>query len=169
MNKKLAHALHYLIWLSGVSNWNMEAAKLANSIVMSEATSFRNRQRPLTGAKIVKAPRGPIPDKYYEHLRWLEREGLINIFGAAQLCKSLSRPDLSAFEDRDLAIMADMAESCSKKYTSADLSNPFRDDIWETLGIGDEIPLTACLPGKIVPGNPEPLEKSRQELKNMGC
>ena len=172
MNEKLAQALHYLIWLSGERNWPLSAAKLANSIVMSEAFSLRFRHRRLTGTKIIKTPQGPIPGKYDEHIRWLELNGLIKISEEGQhgqtSYESLSRPDLSAFDDQDLNIMADICESCCKIHKDTDLSNPFRDDILEMLDMGEEIPLAACLPGKVIPSTPEQLEKSRQKLKDMG-
>ena len=173
MNDKLAQALHYLIHLAQDRRWPLGAVKLAKSIVLSEAASLGHRHRPLTGVRIVKAPRGPIPDKYEEHLQWLESKGLIRISEGNQLYEptsyeSLSPPLMSGFDAQELEIMAEIGEICCKKYTAADLSDLTHDDIWKMTDMGEKIPLATYLPSMIIPSTPEQLEESRQELMAMG-
>jgi hypothetical protein len=150
MNDKLSRDLHYLIYLAQERHWPMGATLLLKSMVLSEAASLYYRQRPLTGAKIVKAPFGPVPDQHDDYLRWLEDEGRIRIIEGTRkydltTYESLSPPDLSVFDAQELEIMAEIGETCCKKYSATALSNFTHDYWWKLVGMGEEIPLAAYL------------------------
>ena len=173
MNDRLAQAIHYLIHLAQEKDWPLGAVKLAKSLVLSEVASMGYRPRLLTGIKIIKAPNGPIPRQFDEHLESLERAGKIRISKGEQQFDStsyasLSPPDLSGFDPQELEILARIGEDCCNNYTATALKDLTHNDSWQVTDMGDEIPLAAYLPHKYVRSTPEQLEKSRQELRAMG-
>jgi len=173
MNEKLLQAIHYLIYLAQEHGWLLGAVKLAKSLVLSEAASLGHLRSPLTGSKIIKAPNGPIPKHFDEHLEVLEREGKIRISKGKQeyeptSYESLSPPDMSGFDPKELQILAKICEDCCTEYTATALSDLTHNDSWKVTDMGEEIPLAAYLPHKVVRSTPEQLEKSRQKLKAMG-
>jgi len=168
MDNKLSRALHYLIYLAQERNWSMGAVKLLKSLVLSDAASLHHRHRSISGAKIVKAPRGPIPDRYDEHLSWLANAGRISIQAGAQLYDPTSyashvAPDLSCFDAQELEIMTEIGEMCCKKYTAVALSKLTHDYYWEIVGMGEEIPLAAL----IWTGDVENIPLSDEEVRQL--
>jgi len=79
MTEKLKQVLHFIIHLANQHNWPLGAVKLTKSVVFSELTSLYWHYKPITGVKVVKAPRGPVPDGYAEALGQLAVDGLIKI------------------------------------------------------------------------------------------
>ena len=167
MNDKLARALHYLIHLAQERRWPLGTVKLAKSLVLSEAASLYHRERTITRAKIVKAPHGPIPDQFEEHLRYLETAGKIKISEGDQRYEptgyeSLSPPDMSGFDGEELEILADIGETCCKKYTATALSDLTHNYYWKIVGMGEEIPVAAYLQPEDFEGPPMSDEETAQ-------
>jgi hypothetical protein len=167
---RLKSALHYVIDYARIKNLNLGGVKLLKIIVFSDVASFYHRGRVITGAKIVKAPNGPVPHGHQEALDALEAEGKIQItkgdrqhFEPTRL-KSLASPDISGFEVDELVIMNALAEEFCGRYSAIALSNLTHNHSWGIADMGEEIPLASYL-GRRIESTPGELAQIAAELK----
>jgi len=173
MNDRLKKALHYVIHYAQSKNLDLGGVKLLKIIVFSDVTSFYLRSRVITGAKIVKAPRGPVPHGHKEALAALEAERKIMIvIGDRDNYEqnkfiSLAPPDINGLEFDDLMIMGDVAEDFCSRCSAVVLSNMTHTHSWEIADMGEEIPLAAYL-GRRIKSTPEELAQIAAELKAEG-
>jgi len=166
MIDKLKKVLHFIIYSANQHNWPLGAVKLTKSVVLSELTSLYWQYRPIIGVKVVKAPRGPVPDGFTEALKQLEADGLIKITEGEERYEptsyeSLVAPDLTLLStfisDEEQRIIAEITEVCCKKYTATALSDLTHNWYWKTVKMGDEIPLAAYLRSEDESLEPSPL------------
>jgi len=170
MTGKLKAALHFIIHLANTHKWPLGAVKLAKSVVLSELSSLYWFYKPIIGVRVVKAPRGPLPDGLAEALSQLAADGLIRITEGEELYEptsyeSLARPDLTLLNEEEQKIITEITEVCCKKYTATALSNLTHNWYWKTVEMGDEIPLAAYL--RIEDEKWEPLPLTEEDLAQI--
>jgi hypothetical protein len=170
--EKLKKALHFVIDYARSKNLNLGGVKLLKIIVFSDVASFYYRGRVITGAKIVKAPNGPVPHGHQEALDALEAEGKIRVtkrdrqFEPTKF-ESLAHPDINGFEVDELVIMGDLAEEFCRRYSAIALSDLTHNHSWQIADLGEEIPLASYL-GRRVEPTPEELAQIAAELEAEG-
>ena len=173
INARLKSAFHYVIHYAQAKDLDLGGVKLLKIAVFSDVTSFYYRGRVITGAKIVKAPHGPVPHGHQEALAALEAEGKIRVYPGERRhfepnkFESLAAPDISGFEAEELMIMGDVAVEFCGRYSAIALSNLTHNHSWEIAGLGEEIPLASYL-GRRIESTPEELAQIAAELKAEG-
>jgi len=171
--ERLKNALHYVIDYARSRNLELGGFKLLKIIVFSDIASFYHRGCVITGAKIVKAPNGPVPHGHQEALYALQAEGKIRVTKGERnqfeptKFESLAPPDLSGFEVDELVIMNALAEEFCSRYSAIALSNLTHNHSWQIADLGEEIPLASYL-GKRIESTPEELARLAAELKAEG-
>jgi hypothetical protein len=91
---KLMNAMHYVISEYDRAALDLGAVKLCKTIFFAELAYLDQYGELLTGARIVKAPCGPVPEKHAVLLKELEAAGKIAISsaGTQTMCRSLAPP-----------------------------------------------------------------------------
>ena len=170
-NARLKSTIHFVCFIG--QRYSLGATQLTKSVVLSDVVSFCNRRKIISGAKIVKAPYGPIPHGYQDALDELEREGSIRVLPPARGYKStqyevLTPPGLDGFDAEDTAILEEIVRVVCGKYTAGALSDLTHNEAWEVSDNGEEIPLAAYFPSCVIPSTPEQIQATRKELEAMG-
>jgi uncharacterized phage-associated protein len=85
--EKYKAVIHYIIDKCSLKD-NVERTVLQKLLYFSDFDHYEIFERPITGEKYVKKPRGPVPTHFNDTSMKLEREGKISI------CKEKSENDL---------------------------------------------------------------------------
>jgi hypothetical protein len=145
---RLVNALHYVIYYANNNNLKLNASLLINTVFFAEIVCLDTIWRPLTGVKMVKAPFGPVPDGHEEAIKYLVKDGKIEVINTSNeiFYVNISVPDTSMFDNEQLNILGLLANNICIQYSAALLSKLTRQNrVWELLELGEEIPIIAYL------------------------
>jgi Protein of unknown function (DUF4065) len=141
--------MHFVI--SSTQPEELGKTKLAKVLFFSDLEAFRRRGRPMTEARYVKKPHGPMPVALYDGIRSLECAGKI-----AQRSHALAgytqhqfwakeEPDLSELTGEDVAILSDYTRFICENHTATSISDLTHNAAWKLATDGEEIPFAAFI------------------------
>lgn len=102
------------------ANWRMTKTKLAKLCYLLDFSWYYFNLKPITGLEYRKYQFGPVPDKYFTALTFLEEEGKIGLSNKSKaiLIYNIEVPSRDKLSEDELDLMKKIAEKWKNKQTS---------------------------------------------------
>jgi len=142
--KALVHYICYRCF--NVDPSSLGSVKLNKILWLSDFMAYRDLQEPITGARYVRRPLGPVPHQILPVLNDLEAEGALTVsetkfHGKPKKTYSVHKPASDdMFTPEEKAIVDRMIDFVCDWHTAASISEFSHDHIWKAAKEGEEIP-----------------------------
>lgn len=173
---KLEKIINYIIYSFRDEPLKLGKLKLAKILWFSDRAFMYKYSETLTGLEYIKMQYGPLPKKYDKILKSLENDRVIhsyqsNAYGnddKKQICfHSLIEPNMSDFKAKEIQII-DEVMARLKDERAVDLSKQTHDKLWDSVNIGEIMPIEAVFWNDIESANEEDIKWAKGVLKAKG-
>jgi len=149
-NEKLKNLVHYICHKVKDPS-KLGLTKLNKVLYYSDFLFYLQNYKPITEETYIKKDHGPVSKNLTRILKELQTEG--KVFEREQAVidftrhelVSVKRPDISAFEPEEIALIDEIIEIISNNYTAQSISDLTHDEVWEVAQDGEKIPYHAIL------------------------
>ncbi|MCR2060668.1 Panacea domain-containing protein [Campylobacter helveticus] len=173
---KVEKIINYIIYSFRDEPLKLGKLKLAKILWYADRAFMYKYYQSLTNLEYIKMQYGPLPKKYDNILKKLNKEKIIhsyesNSYGESdkkQICyHSLIEPDMNDFEAKEIQIIDEViARLKNKKATT--LSKETHDELWKNTNIGESMPIESVFLNDIEPPNEEDIQWAKEILKSKG-
>jgi uncharacterized phage-associated protein len=143
---------------------------LNKALFFSDAIALSDFGAPITTARYMKQPKGPVARNLLPARRAMEEAGDVKVqmVGKRRVTTALRPPNLSVFTKEQLALVDDVIDLL-RKYTAGSVSDISHDAApgWNLVEIGEDIPLAT----QMISTKPAPetvLERGRELASTYG-
>lgn len=170
--KKLKALVHYVAYLAHDPSV-LGKTKLNKVLWISDLNYYLLYGEPITGEEYIKHMFGPVPKHIDDAIEELDESDSIvvrdcNHYGYSKKeYIALNKPDISIFSAEEISIIHEAFDHVCHNNTAVSISEETHDEIWETAGIGEDLPLFtafAAMPSEIDDDDIRWISESLQEL-----
>jgi hypothetical protein len=166
LNKeKLKTLVHYVAYRFIHEPQRLDPVKLNKVAWFADMAAYIERGTPITGAKYIKKPLGPVASSLLAVIDELQADEVLAVrkIGEHDEFLALTKPDMAAFSPEEMVFIADAIEMVDK-HTSQAISKKSHDLPWQLAELDAEIPLYAIHATRLRPPTSKDVEWARQEL-----
>ena len=145
--QKFKDLVHYICWKCEDPT-QLGATKLNKIPWRVDTVAYQIDGESVTGEVYVKRQHGPVPKNILRVLEELKTGKKIVVrepdaeFQPREYV-ALSKPDMSAFSERHMALIDAVIDEVCKRHTANSISTSTHDQVWDAAAIGEEMPLYA--------------------------
>lgn len=171
--KKIYEIINYIISCFKDNSSKLGKVKLAKILWFADREFMYKYHSELTGLEYQKLNFGPVPKKYEQILNDMQEKSYIiidEIFtddAKQTLFISVKKPCLDEFSAKEIEVLDKVIFSLKNKNASY-LSKITHDELYNSLKIGDTMPVESVFWQDIEPANDEDIKWALNELKNKG-